>query len=48
MAQLGALIHYKIIPDQSEYMIGSSDKNTQGSLYAFELNFNIDFSKAST
>ena len=41
MAQLGSQIQYKIIPDQSEYMIGSSDKNSQGSLYAFELNFNI-------
>jgi GT2 family glycosyltransferase len=34
-------IQYKIVPEESLYIIGSNSKNTQGDFYTIELNFSL-------
>lgn len=41
MKQLGAGINYKIVPKESNYIIGSNSKNTAGDLYAVDIHFAI-------
>lgn len=41
MGLLGPDIHYKILPEDSMSIIGSSSKNSQGELYVEEVKFNI-------
>lgn len=41
MTLLGPEIDYKIVPEDSWSIIGSSSKNTQGELYTIEVQFNI-------
>jgi len=41
MTRLGRAINYKIVPSQSEYIIGSNSKNSAGDLYTIDINFNI-------
>ncbi len=42
MVQLGSNINYKIIPEESLSIIGSSSKNKPGELYTIEIAFQID------
>ena len=35
-------IDYKIVPDDSDFIIGSNSKNTQGDYYTFDIQFNIN------
>ena len=42
MSSLGPYIQYKIIPEESLSIIGSSSKNTMGELYTIEIAFKID------
>lgn len=35
-------IEYKIVPDDSNFIIGSSSKNSQGDYYAFDIKLNIN------
>lgn len=41
MTQLGANIDYKIVPEESLSIIGSSSKNSRGELYTIEVEFKI-------
>lgn len=41
MTRLGPQIEYKILPDESLSIIGSSSKNTRGELYTVDIQFNI-------
>ncbi len=41
MTRLGAEINYKIVPNDSSYIIGSNSKNATGELYAIDISFNI-------
>lgn len=41
MSRLGAGIEMRIVPEESQSIIGSSDKNTQGELYTIDIRFNI-------
>ncbi len=41
MEQLGTAVEYKILPEKSNSIIGSSSKNTSGELYTFETQFKI-------
>jgi hypothetical protein len=41
MTQLGAHIDYKIVPEESLSIIGSSSKNSRGELYTIEVEFKI-------
>lgn len=42
MTLLGPEINYKIVPENSLYIIGSNSKNSSGELYAIDISFNID------
>jgi hypothetical protein len=41
MERLGTAVEYKILPERSNSIIGSSSKNTSGELYTFETQFKI-------
>lgn len=41
MTRLGPEIEYKIVPEESLSIIGSSSKNTPGELYTIDIRFNI-------
>lgn len=41
MTRLGPGMNYKIVPENSTYIIGSNSKNSAGDLYAVDINFNI-------
>ncbi len=41
MTRLGSEIQYKIVPDESLSIIGSSSKNTSGELYTIDIRFRI-------
>ncbi|MFK7932999.1 MAG: nucleoside-diphosphate sugar epimerase/dehydratase, partial [Saprospiraceae bacterium] len=41
MTELGADLDYKIVPQESLSIIGSSSKNTSGQLYTIDIQFNI-------
>ncbi len=41
MTRLGSEVDYKIVPEDSWSIIGSSSKNTRGELYTIEIQFNI-------
>ena len=41
MVQLGQKIDYKILPQHSQSIIGSSSKNTSGELYTMDVQFKI-------
>jgi GT2 family glycosyltransferase len=41
MTHLGPGMNYKIVPQNSTYIIGSNSKNSAGDLYAVDINFNI-------
>lgn len=41
MTRLGSAMNYKIVPQNSTYIIGSNSKNSAGDLYAVDINFNI-------
>lgn len=41
MTRLGSGMNYKIVPQNSNYIIGSNSKNSAGDLYAVDINFNI-------
>ncbi len=41
MTRLGPGMNYKIVPQNSTYIIGSNSKNSAGDLYAVDINFNI-------
>lgn len=41
MTKLGEGMSYKIVPEDSTYIIGSNSKNSTGDLYAVDINFNI-------
>lgn len=41
MTKLGAEIDYKIVPEESLSIIGSSSKNTSGELYTIDIQYNI-------
>jgi hypothetical protein len=41
MERLGTAVEYKILPEKSNSIIGSSSKNTSGELYTFETQFKI-------
>lgn len=41
MTRLGPGMNYKIVPQNSSYIIGSNSKNSAGDLYAVDINFNI-------
>jgi hypothetical protein len=42
MSRLGSDIDYKIVPEESLSIIGSSSKNTVGELYTIDIQFNIN------
>jgi GT2 family glycosyltransferase len=42
MSRLGAEIDYKIVPEESLSIIGSSSKNSAGELYTIDIQFNIN------
>ena len=42
MTTLGSEIEYKIVPEKSLSIIGSSSKNTAGELYTIDIQFNIN------
>lgn len=42
MTELGTGINYKIVPENSNYIIGSNSKNTAGDLYAVDISFQIN------
>ncbi len=41
MSKLGSSVDYKILPEESLSIIGSSSKNTAGELYTIDIRFNI-------
>ncbi len=41
MSRLGTAVEYKIVPPESWSIIGSSDKNSSGELYTFEISYQI-------
>ena len=41
MVALNTAVEYKIVPDKSDYIIGSNSKNTQGALYTIDIKLNI-------
>ena len=41
MTELGNMIHYKILPEGGESLIGSNSKNTSGDLYARDINLKL-------
>lgn len=41
MTTLGSGMTYKIVPENSQYIIGSNSKNSAGDLYAVDISFNI-------
>ncbi|BDS13728.1 glycosyltransferase family 2 protein [Aureispira anguillae] len=41
MTKLGTGMTYKIVPEDSVYIIGSNSKNSAGDLYAVDISFNI-------
>jgi len=41
MTRLGPGMNYKIVPENSTYIIGSNSKNSAGDLYAVDISFNI-------
>jgi GT2 family glycosyltransferase len=41
MSRLGAGVEMRIVPEESAFIIGSSDKNTRGELYTIDIRFNI-------
>ena len=41
MSKLGAGVEMRIVPEESQSIIGSSDKNTNGELYTIDIRFNI-------
>jgi GT2 family glycosyltransferase/uncharacterized membrane protein YqaE (UPF0057 family) len=44
MSKLGSSLEYKIVPKDSQSIIGSSSKNTSGEIYTVDIRFNIDSS----
>lgn len=48
MTNLGERYNYKILPSQSESIIGSDSKNTSGDLYAIDVHLNLAQSRAQT
>ena len=42
MCELGTTVDYKIVPEGSSSIIGSSSKNTKGQLYTIEVTYDID------
>lgn len=46
MSRLGPQLEYKILPDESVSIIGSSSKNARGELYTVDIQFNIATSMA--
>jgi len=42
MTQLGSNLIYKIVPEESASIIGSSSSNSPGELYTIDIQFNID------
>jgi GT2 family glycosyltransferase len=48
MTNLGERYNYKILPSQSESIIGSDSKNTSGDLYAIDVHLNLAQSRAKT
>ncbi len=42
MTTLGSSIEYKILPEESLSIIGSSDRNTAGAIYTIDIQFKID------
>lgn len=43
MTNLGPSLEYKIVPEESASIIGSSSKNTSGQLYTIDIQFNIAY-----
>jgi GT2 family glycosyltransferase len=43
MTNLGPSLEYKIVPEESLSIIGSSSKNTSGQLYTIDIQFNIAY-----
>jgi GT2 family glycosyltransferase len=43
MTRLGPSVEYKIVPEESLSVIGSSSKNTAGELYTIDIQFNIAY-----
>jgi hypothetical protein len=41
MSRLGPAVNYKIVPQESMSIIGSSSKNTAGELYTIDIRYNI-------
>lgn len=41
MTDIGAQVNFKIVPPESQSIIGSNSKNTAGDLLAFDIHFNI-------
>lgn len=48
MTNLGEQYNYKILPSQSESIIGSDSKNTSGDLYAIDVHLNLAQSRAKS
>lgn len=44
MTRLGSNLEYKIVPKDSQSIIGSSSKNTSGEVYTVDIRYNIDSS----
>ncbi len=42
MTALGSKLEYKIVPEESQTIIGSSSKNTSGEVYTVDISYNID------
>lgn len=41
MVELNTSVSYKIVPEKSDYVIGSNSKNAQGDLYTIDIKLNI-------
>ena len=41
MVELNSSVSYKIVPDESDYVIGSNSKNATGDLYTIDIKLNI-------
>lgn len=44
MTKLGSALEYRIVPKDSQSIIGSSSKNTSGEIYTVDIRYNIDSS----
>ena len=42
MTKLGSALEYRIVPKDSQSIIGSSSKNTSGEIYTVDIRYNID------